>query len=112
MTVYRDGSRSGVLISESEKKEQIKQQMFMDNNAPKRPKFLDAEVHRFTNKGEKWIAFVGLMDKRPYEIFTGKEEEFKIPKSIESGIIRRMKIDNESRYDFIRSEEHTSELQS
>lgn len=101
ITVYREGSRSGVLISESEKKEQVKQQMFMDNNAPKRPKFLEADVHRFINKGEKWIAFVGLLEGRPYEIFTGKEEEFEIPKTVETGVIRRMKIDGDSRYDFI-----------
>lgn len=101
VTVYREGSRSGVLISESEKKDKEKQKQFEDSHAPKRPKFLDAEVHRFVNKGEKWIAFVGLFDGRPYEIFTGKEEEFKIPKSVDNGVIRRLKIDGESRYDFI-----------
>ena len=102
ITVYRDGSRSGVMITESEKKEKEKNKMFEDNNAPKRPKFLEADVHRFINKGEKWIAFVGLLEGRPYEIFTGKEEEFTIPKSVESGVIRRLKIEGEgSRYDFI-----------
>lgn len=102
MTVYREGSRSGVLISESEKKEKEKAKLFEDNHAPKRPKFLDADVHRFTNKGEKWIAFVGLLEGRPYEIFTGKEEEFQIPKSVENGAIRRMKgEDGKSTYDFI-----------
>ena len=106
ITVYREGSRSGVLISESEKKEQEKQKLFEDSHAPKRPKFLDADVHRFVNKGEKWIAFVGLLDGRPYEIFTGKEEDFKMPKPVESGVIRRMKFKDdtgksESRYDFI-----------
>jgi ribonucleoside-diphosphate reductase alpha chain len=107
ITVYREGSRSGVLISESEKKEKEKQKLFEDSHAPKRPKFLDAEVHRFVNKGERWIAFVGLLEGRPYEIFTGKEEEFQIPKSVENGVIRRMKIkdeksgEEESRYDFI-----------
>lgn len=101
ITVYREGSRSGVLITESEKKEQAKNQLFEDNNAPKRPKFLDADVHRFMNKGERWIAFVGLLEGRPYEIFTGKEEDFQIPKSVENGVIRRMKIDGKSRYDFI-----------
>lgn len=102
ITVYRDGSRSGVLISESEKKEKEKQKLFEDSHAPKRPKFLDADVHRFVNKGERWIAFVGLLEGRPYEIFTGKEEEFEIPKSVESGVIRRMKDDSgKSTYDFI-----------
>lgn len=102
ITVYRDGSRSGVLISESEKKEIEKEQAFKDNNAPKRPKFLDADVHRFVNKGEKWIAIVGLMDGRPYEIFTGREDSFKVPKSADKGVVRRTKDDDsETRYDFI-----------
>ena len=102
ITVYRDGSRSGVLISESEKKEIEKENLFKDHNAPKRPKFLDADVHRFTNRGEKWIAIVGLMDGRPYEIFTGQEDSFKVPKSADNGVVRRMKDDGqETRYDFI-----------
>lgn len=101
ITVYREGSRSGVLITETEKKEKEKEKLFEDSHAPKRPKFLDADVHRFVNKGDRWIAFVGLMEGRPYEIFTGKEDEFQIPKSVENGVIRRMKIDGESRYDFI-----------
>lgn len=101
ITVYREGSRSGVLISDAEKKEKEKVKLFDDNHAPKRPKFLDADVHRFTNKGERWIAFVGLLEGRPYEIFTGKEEEFPIPKSVENGVIRRMKEDGKSTYDFI-----------
>jgi len=101
ITVYRDGSRSGVLISESEKKELKKEKMFADNHAPKRPKFLDADVHRFVNKGEKWIAIVGLFDGRPYEIFTGKEVSFEVPKSVENGVIRKTKSEGKSRYDFI-----------
>lgn len=101
ITIYREGSRSGVLISETDKKEKEKQKFFDDNHAPKRPKFLDADVYRFINKGEKWIAFIGLLDSRPYEIFTGKEEEFEIPKTVENGVIRRLKIDGNTRYDFI-----------
>jgi ribonucleoside-diphosphate reductase alpha chain len=68
ITVYRDGSRSGVLISEDKKSE------FQDTYAPKRPKRLKGEIHRFQNNLEKWIAVVGLKDDRPYEIFTGKLE--------------------------------------
>ena len=101
ITVYRDGSRSGVLISEETKKEEEKKKIFEDNHAPKRPKFLDAQVHRFMNKGEKWIAFVGLLDGRPYEIFTGLEDAFRIPKNVENGQIRRLKLEETSRYDFI-----------
>jgi len=69
ITVYRDGSRSGVLISNKEKEETYK-----ENHAPKRPKRLKGEIHRFQNNLEKWIAVVGLKDGRPYEIFTGKHE--------------------------------------
>jgi ribonucleoside-diphosphate reductase alpha chain len=72
ITVYRDGSRSGVLIADNDKK--TKESEFHDIHAPKRPKRLKGEVHRFQNSLEKWIAVVGLKDGRPYEIFTGKLE--------------------------------------
>jgi ribonucleoside-diphosphate reductase alpha chain len=70
LTVYRDGSRSGVLINNKDKKDVE----FKDNHAPKRPKRLKGEIHRFQNNLEKWIAVVGIKDGRPYEIFTGKLE--------------------------------------
>jgi ribonucleotide reductase alpha subunit len=70
MTVYREGSRSGVLISNNEKKEVAIEEV----HAPKRGKRLKAEIHRFQNKLEKWIAVVGLKDGHPYEIFTGRLE--------------------------------------
>ncbi len=69
ITVYRDGSRSGVLVTNEKKEDK-----FQETNAPKRPKRLKAEIHRFQNNLEKWIAVVGLRDGRPYEIFTGKNE--------------------------------------
>jgi ribonucleoside-diphosphate reductase alpha chain len=69
ITVYRDKSRNGVLVSIEEKKEE-----FHDIHAIKRPKRLKAEIHRFQNNLEKWIAVVGIKDNRPYEIFTGKFE--------------------------------------
>jgi ribonucleotide reductase alpha subunit len=72
ITVYRDGSRSGVLISKKEQKEKEKLEAFKDNNAPKRPKRLKADIIRFQNDSEKWIAVVGLLDGRPYELFTGR----------------------------------------
>jgi ribonucleoside-diphosphate reductase alpha chain len=72
LTVYRDGSRDGVLISNAEKKEKEKIEVLHDNHAPKRPKRLKADIHRFQNNNERWIAVVGLLDGRPYEIFTGK----------------------------------------
>jgi ribonucleoside-diphosphate reductase alpha chain len=101
VTVYREGSRSGVLISN--KKEDKKPAMEMQEPI-KRPKVLDAEVIRFKNENnEEWIAFVGLMDGHPYEIFTGlkDEEMFPIPKSITTGkIIKNKDEDGNTRYDF------------
>ena len=70
ITVYRDGCRSGVLVTDDDKKDAE----FKENNAPKRPKRLKAEIHRFQNNLEKWIAVVGIQNGRPYEIFTGKLE--------------------------------------
>lgn len=70
MTVYRDGSRDGVLLTNEDKKDEV----FNEHHAPKRPKRLKGEIHRFNNNLEKWIAVVGMKDGRPYEIFTGKLE--------------------------------------
>ncbi len=93
-TVYRDGSRNGVLIAG---KTEVRPER------PRRPKVLDCDVIRFNINEEKWIAFVGLKESRPYEIFTGiaDEEIFPIPKSIVKGKI--IKINDEegnTRYDF------------
>ena len=100
LTVYRDGSRSGVLITKSEGVK--KADIFQENDAPKRPKSLSCDVIRFTTKGEKWIGFLGLFDNRPYEIFTGLQEKVNIPTYIESGEIVKTKFkDDESRYDFV-----------
>ena len=95
-TVYRDGSRAGVLVSNN--KDNKKNEW-----SPLRPKFLDADVIRFQNNEEKWIAFVGLKDGVPYEIFTGLQDDemFPIPKSIVKGKIMKTKDDaGNSRYDF------------
>jgi ribonucleoside-diphosphate reductase alpha chain len=93
-TVYRDGSRTGVLIAgKSEPRAE----------RPKRPKILDCDIIRFNNNEEKWIAFVGLKDSRPYEIFTGlaDEEIFPIPKTIVKGkIIKNKDDEGNTRYDF------------
>jgi ribonucleoside-diphosphate reductase alpha chain len=102
MTVYRDGSRSGVLVSESTKKEKEVEKMFKDNNAPKRPKRLKGEIMRFQNNLEKWIGVVGLLDGRPYEIFTGKLENglSELSSSIkECEIVKNRNEDGTSRYD-------------
>ena len=98
VTVYRDGSRSGVLVSNSgtEKKK--------SGFPTKRPEKLEADVVRFQNNKEKWIAFIGLMDNRPYEIFTGlsdDEDGILLPRSITHGyIIKSYDPDGNSRYDF------------
>ncbi|MFP4018653.1 MAG: adenosylcobalamin-dependent ribonucleoside-diphosphate reductase, partial [Bacteroidales bacterium] len=86
VTVYRENSRSGVLISNNNKKKN-------DEQSIKRPKILDAEVIRFKNEEEDWIAFVGIKDGRPYEIFTGlaDDEVLPIPKSVTKGKIIKVK---------------------
>jgi len=93
-TVYRDGSRNGVLIAGKTEARPER---------PKRPKVLDCDVIRFNISEEKWVAFVGLKESRPYEIFTGiaDEEIFPIPKSIVKGkIIKIRDEDGNTRYDF------------
>ncbi|SKC10727.1 adenosylcobalamin-dependent ribonucleoside-diphosphate reductase [Dyadobacter psychrophilus] len=102
VTVYRDGSRSGVLIANTEKKEES-----TTLNAPfptTRPQVLEADVVRFQNKKDKWIAFVGLVDNLPYEIFTGladDEDGILLPRWVNEGvIIKNREADGSSRYDF------------
>ena len=103
-TVYRDGSRSGVLIStKSDKKEGLppcKPPTVVET----RPKVLDADVVRFQNNKEKWVAFVGLLDNHPYEIFTGvldDDEGIILPKNVTSGhIIKNIDENGNKRYDF------------
>ena len=107
-TVYRDGSRSGVLIStkkKEDKKEELNALALLKRQVVEvRPKVLEADVVRFQNNKEKWVAFVGLLDGRPYEIFTGlqdDEEGILLPKSVTSGrIIKNYDEDGNKRYDF------------
>jgi ribonucleoside-diphosphate reductase alpha chain len=99
VTVYRDGSRSGVLISN--KKEDKKEVAPLASL--KRPKVLEADIVRFQNNNEKWIAFVGIWEDQPYEIFTGLAEDdvLPIPKSVEKGrIIKNKDEEGNTRYDF------------
>lgn len=102
VTVYRDGSRSGVLISDSKKK--TEGGINAANFPTVRPVELEADVVRFQNNREKWVAFIGLVDDRPYEIFTGlgdDEEGLLIPRSVTSGkIIKNYEEDGSTRYDF------------
>ena len=120
-TIYRDGSRSGVMVSvtkKDKKKDNANDQSVKDNNleeqaAPPckhpevtevRPKELECDVVRFQNNKEKWVALVGLLDGYPYEIFTGlqdDEEGIMLPKSVTKGkIIKQINEDGSKRYDF------------
>ena len=103
ITVYRDGSRSGVLVSADDKKDDVLENSeFKETKAPSRPKRLDAKVVRFQNNKEKWIAVVGLLNGRPYEIFTGKTEDvFNMPAAVEYGwVIKNRREDGSTQYDF------------
>ena len=102
-TVYRDGSRSGVLLATDEKKKErdcIEPPVIV----AKRPRELEAEIVKFQNNKEKWIAFVGLLNGRPYEIFTGindEDEGIFLPKNLTRGTIIKDTDDNgNKRYDF------------
>ncbi|TDQ09787.1 adenosylcobalamin-dependent ribonucleoside-diphosphate reductase [Pedobacter metabolipauper] len=105
VTVYRDGSRSGVLISNTETKAEPEQ---TENPAlpfpTTRPTVLEAEIVRFQNSKDKWIAFIGLVEGKPYEIFTGfadDEDGILIPRWVNDGlIIKNREADGGSRYDF------------
>ncbi len=97
VTVYRDGSRAGVLVKKDKKKEEE------DGIPASRPMSLEADVVRFKNGPEDWIAFVGLYNHKPYEIFTGKvdEDALYFPKTIKKGnIIKVIEKDGTKRYDF------------
>ena len=106
-TVYRDGSRSGVMIA-VEKKDKKKMEEKHICEPPTvtevRPKELECDVVRFQNNKEKWVAFVGLLDGYPYEIFTGlqdDEEGISLPKSVNKGkIIKKIDENGKKRYDF------------
>ncbi len=108
VTVYRDGSRSGVLIAASDKKEDVPDGKTIcfpyDEEHFTRPKELECDVVRFQNAKDKWIAFVGLKDGKPYEIFTGladDEEGILLPKTVTEGkIIKTTDGNGNKRYDF------------
>lgn len=105
-TIYRDGSRAGVMVSVKKKKEDkgAKLQM-LSPVVERRPEVLECDVVRFQNNKEKWVAFVGLLDGRPYEIFTGlqdDEEGIVLPKTVTKGrIVKHVNAeDGTKRYDF------------
>lgn len=111
-TIYRDGSRSGVMVSVSKKDGKKASAQSTEEMPPckhpevteVRPKVLDCDVVRFQNNKEKWLAFVGLLDGYPYEIFTGLQDDdegIMLPKSVVKGkIIKQVNEDGTKRYDF------------
>lgn len=104
VTVYRDGSRSGVLIANTDKKSEKQGEAAPSVFPTRRPQVLEADVVRFQNSKDKWIAFIGLIDGRPYEIFTGlvdDEDGILIPRWVTGGfIIKNKNDDGSTRYDF------------
>ncbi len=111
VTVYRDGSRSGVLVSnKKEEKEKEKEETITSDFPTKRPVELEADVVRFQNAKDKWIAFIGKIDGRPYEIFTGlsdDEDGILLPRSVINGkIIKNVSFDGTKRYDFQYTNKH------
>ncbi len=101
MTIYRDGSRTGVLVSNKTKEEKKNAENdIIETHSPVRPKTLECDVVRFQNNYEKWIAFVGKINNKPYEIFLGKQDDFYLPPFVETAWITKNKDENnKSRYD-------------
>ena len=96
ITVYVDGSRDGVLITETKK------ETFPQHNAPKRPTTLETDIHNLTIKGEKWTILVGLMDGKPYEILGGANKIVDLPKNAKKGQLVKVSTGkNQARYDLI-----------
>jgi ribonucleoside-diphosphate reductase alpha chain len=103
-TIYRDGSRSGVLVSnDDKKKDEHESTSFRETTSPKRPDKLEAEIVRFRNNEEDWIAVIGLYEGRPYEIFTGRAvDTFRLPSYVSKGWVIKARDEEreENRYDF------------
>lgn len=103
-TIYRDGSRSGVLISNDDNKKDNREEMiFRETASPKRPDSLEADIIRFRNNDEDWIAVIGQLDGRPYEIFTGRAvDTFRLPNYVKKGWVVKARDEErkENRYDF------------
>lgn len=103
-TVYRDGSRAGVLVATDNKKEKKEPEVMKPTITEVRPTILEADVVRFQNNKEKWVAFIGLLNGEPYEIFTGQQDDedgIPLPKNVTHGIIiKHTNEDGSKRYDF------------
>lgn len=103
ITVYRDGSRSGILISaDDNSKKKAENKYITETFVAKRPDKIEAEVVRFHNESEKWLAVIGLVEGKPYEVFTGKmKDAFNLPQWVTKGwVIKNRNEDGTSRYDF------------
>ena len=98
LTIYRDGSRSGVLVSTEENSGVS----FSERDAPKRPESLECDIIHTSVKGQKWVVMVGLMDGKPYEVIGGEAEQIELPKRIKNGTLnkRTFKTTN-SKYDLV-----------
>ncbi|MFN7118040.1 MAG: adenosylcobalamin-dependent ribonucleoside-diphosphate reductase [Saprospiraceae bacterium] len=104
-TIYRDGSRSGVLIAETKKEEKSGDNgngRFAETMPPKRPERLEAEIVKFKNNNEDWMAVIGVYEGRPYEVFTGRAEDtFRLPDYVTKGWVIKARDENgHNRYDF------------
>tara|TARA_Y100000593_G_scaffold19958_1_gene39992 strand:- start:966 stop:3467 length:2502 start_codon:yes stop_codon:yes gene_type:complete len=86
ITIYREGSRSGVLVSTEEKKEES---AFKDRHAPKRPETLECDVYHTSVKDDKWVVLVGLLNGRPYEVIGGKAELIEVPRKYKEGTLTK-----------------------
>ena len=103
-TVYRDGSRAGVLVAADSKKDKKEPEELKAAITETRPMVLEADVVRFQNNKEKWVAFIGLLNGEPYEIFTGQQDDedgIPLPKNVTKGIIiKHVNEDGSKRYAF------------
>ena len=98
ITVYRDGSRSGVLVATDDKKE--KSSAIIERNAPKRPEELECDIYHTSIKGQKWVVLIGLLDGKPYEVIGGEADQIEIPGRYRSGkLYKRIFKTLNSKYD-------------
>ena len=99
VTVYRDGSRSGVLISNEESEKNTGSEIIV-RHAPKRPEILECDIHHTSVKGQKWVVLVGLMNGVPYEVIGGEADQIEIPRKYKKGMLsKRVFKTQNSKYD-------------
>lgn len=107
VTIYVDGSRSGVLVTETEQSTEA----FPQNEAPKRPEIVDCDIHHTTISGEKWVILIGLLDGKPYEVIGGEASLIEIPKKYKDGRLTKHKFKTRNnRYDLTLAEGTEDEM--